>query len=54
MINNADLQALLNLLKSGGGSNNPVPEPSTLVLAVLAALMLGGLVLDTRSRSAGR
>jgi hypothetical protein len=40
---NADLQALLNLLKAGGGSTNPVPEPSTLVLAVLAALMVGGL-----------
>ena len=38
--NNADLQYLLNTLKSGGGSTNPVPEPSTLVLAVLAALML--------------
>jgi hypothetical protein len=38
---NADLQSLLNLLKSGGGSNNSVPEPSTLVLAVLAFGMLG-------------
>ncbi len=41
--NNSDLQALLNLLKSGGGSNNPVPEPSSLVLVVLAAVMVGGL-----------
>ena len=39
--NNADLQALINLLQSGGGSTNSVPEPSTLVLAVLAALMVG-------------
>jgi hypothetical protein len=40
--NVADLQAILILLKSGGGSNNSVPEPSTLVLCVLAAFMLGG------------
>ena len=33
--NNADLQAILDLLKSGGGSTS-VPEPSTFVLAVLA------------------
>jgi len=41
--NNADLQALLVKLKSGGGSTNPVPEPSTLVLAVLSfgLVMLG-------------
>jgi hypothetical protein len=37
--NNADLQALLNLLKSGHGSTNPVPEPSTIVLAVLAFVL---------------
>jgi hypothetical protein len=42
--NNADLQALLNLLKSGGGSTS-VPEPNTLVLGLLAALMLGGVRL---------
>ncbi len=45
VVNNADIQALLNLLKSGGSSNNPVPEPSTLVLGVFAALMVGGLRL---------
>ena len=40
-MNNADLQALINLLQSGGGSTNAVPEPSTFVLAVLAAVMVG-------------
>jgi uncharacterized membrane protein len=42
LVNNADLQGLLNLLKSGGGSAAAVPEPSTLPLAccglVIAAL----------------
>ncbi len=46
VVNNADLQALLNLLKSGGGSNNPVPEPSALAL-----LALGSVVLVARRRS---
>jgi len=41
VVNNSDLQAMLTLLQSGGGSTNPVPEPSTFVLAVLAVLMLG-------------
>jgi sulfatase modifying factor 1 len=39
-INNADLQALLDLLKTGGGSTDPVPEPSTLVLAFFACVGL--------------
>jgi hypothetical protein len=34
LFTNADLQALLNLLKSGGGSTS-VPEPSALVLTAL-------------------
>ncbi|MFZ1007354.1 MAG: PEP-CTERM sorting domain-containing protein, partial [Candidatus Sulfotelmatobacter sp.] len=38
--NNADLQSLLNLLQSGGGSTHSVPEPSTIVLAVLGMLGL--------------
>ncbi|HZZ29472.1 MAG TPA: dockerin type I domain-containing protein [Pirellulales bacterium] len=36
--NNTDVQAFLNLLQSGGGSNDPVPEPSSLVLAMLAVV----------------
>jgi len=34
--NNADLQSLLATLKSGGGSADPVPEPDSLTLALLA------------------
>jgi hypothetical protein len=44
--NNADLQALLNLLQSGGGSTNPVPESASLVL-----LSLGALAIAFRRRS---
>ena len=29
VVNNADLQSLLNLLQSGGGSADTVPEPSS-------------------------
>ena len=40
VVNNADLQALLNLLQSGGGSADPVPEPTSLVLLAAGSLML--------------
>jgi hypothetical protein len=36
VINNADVQALLTLLKSGGGSNGAVPEPASAALIALA------------------
>jgi hypothetical protein len=43
--NNADLQALLTDLQSGGGTTDSVPEPSTIVLAALGVL---GLVVGRR------
>ncbi|HTQ39661.1 MAG TPA: dockerin type I domain-containing protein [Pirellulales bacterium] len=46
--NNADLQALLNLLHSGGGSADPVPEPASWVLAFLALAMVAGSRLYAR------
>jgi hypothetical protein len=46
-LNNSDLQALLNYLKSGGGSTNSVPEPSTFVLGVL---VLGVMLLNGSRR----
>ncbi len=38
VVNNADLQALLNLLKSGDGSADSVPEPASIVLLGLGTL----------------
>jgi hypothetical protein len=42
VVNSADVQALLDLLQSGGGSNDPVPEPASWVLAFLALAMVSG------------
>jgi hypothetical protein len=39
IITNADLQQLLTALKAGGGSADPVPEPSTLLLCAFATTM---------------
>jgi T5SS/PEP-CTERM-associated repeat protein len=45
VVNNADLQGLLTLLKSGGGSTSIVAEPSSLVL-----LMIGGFLVMSSPR----
>ena len=41
VVTNADLQAMLDLLKSGEGQTNPVPEPSTAVMASIAMFLAG-------------
>jgi hypothetical protein len=46
VVNNADLQALLDLLISGGGSADAVPEPASIAL-----LGLGALAIAFRRRS---
>jgi probable HAF family extracellular repeat protein len=40
-LNNSYLQALLTYLKTGGGSSNPVPEPTSACLAFVAAVCCG-------------
>jgi hypothetical protein len=39
-VTNSDIQSLLNLLQSGEASVAPIPEPSTWLLSVLAAVLL--------------
>lgn len=50
IFNNGDLQALINVLKSGGGSMNSVPEPPSSILALTIFAALGGLKHLTRNR----
>ena len=47
VVTNADLQALLNRVKSGGGSFSAVPEPSSILLVAATAL---SLILMSRAR----
>ncbi len=50
-VTNADVQALLTLLKNGGGSAAAVPEPSSLALAGLGGLIVWTKSLCYRARS---
>lgn len=49
VFNNADLQALVNFLQSGGGTDSTVPEPASLALLMLAAPAI--LALRNRRRT---
>jgi len=51
VVNNADLQALITLLKSGGGSTAKVPEPTSVILLALAVPSIG-VALRRRFRTA--
>ena len=48
-VTNADVQALLDLLKSGGGSVDAVPEPPSIALMALAAVVFAESVGARRS-----
>ena len=48
LVNNADLQALLDTLKNGGGSTDPVPETKSWVLAFLAFAIVSGTRFSVR------
>ena len=53
LVDNGDLQSLLSLLKSGGGSVAPVPEPATFTLLALGAVMGTGLRLRQMKQRKG-
>ncbi|HEY2827669.1 MAG TPA: dockerin type I domain-containing protein [Pirellulales bacterium] len=50
-VNNADLQRLLTVLKTGGGTSTPVPEPGTIVLAALGGAVIACRALGRRRES---
>jgi probable HAF family extracellular repeat protein len=49
VVTNADLQALLNLLQSGGGSVGNVPEPATITLSIIGLSIFAVLRLRYRA-----
>ena len=51
-VTNADVQALLNVLKSGGGSVDAVSEPASIVLVAIALPGLGVVVYTARQNRA--
>ena len=52
-VTNADLQKMINILRSGGGSFGSVPEPSTAVLLAISGMaLLGGRWRAGRSSGA--
>jgi len=51
VVTNSDLQGLLDLLKSGGGSTTAVPEPASLAL-IAPALVIGCAIQFARRRRA--
>jgi hypothetical protein len=50
-VNNADMQALLNFFKLGGGSLAAVPEPKSFALIAFGAPLLAAATLDCRLKS---
>ena len=53
-VTNADVQALLNVLKSGGGSVDAVSEPASIVLVAIALPGLGVVVYTARQTALNR